>query len=230
MLAMTVFIKSEVILTKDKKLTSQINYKLTICVAGKMAAGKNFVCSLLERLGFVSVDADILVHRAIEITSSDILNAFSDEAKSAGIELKNHDGSLNRRAIGRLIFPRPDLLKKQEKIVYPIVIKLTREFVENARRENPNKKIAINATVAYKTPEILKLCDSVLFVTAPFFTRLKRAKKRDNLSIRQILQRFKSQRKLYAEYKKTGISIVKIRDSGNEEKIMKKLKKIYGAN
>lgn len=217
---------------KNNCQLSIVNCQL-VCVAGKMAAGKNFVCSLLEKKlppneRFVSVDADILVHKAIEVASSDILNAFSEEAKNAGIELKNPDGSLNRRAIGKLVFPRPDLLKKQEEIVYPIVIKLTRKFVENARKENPNARIAINATVAYKTPEILEMCDSILFVTAPFFTRLKRAKKRDNLSIRQILARFKSQRNLYAEYKKTGIPVVKINDSGSEEKILKKLEKFYG--
>lgn len=202
-----------------------------------MASGKNYICSLLEKRlplneRFVSVDADILVHKAIKIASSDILNAFSEEAKNAGIELKNPDGSLNRRAIGRLVFSRPDLLKKQEKIVYPIVIKLTREFVENARKENPNAKIAINATVAYKTPEILEMCDLILFVTAPFFTRLKRAKKRDlqsenPLTIHQIMQRFKSQRNLYAEYKKTGIPVVKVRNFGSEEKILKRLEKLF---
>lgn len=210
---------------------------MIICVSGKMASGKNFISSLLENKlplneRFVSVDADILVHKAIEIASTDILNAFSEEAKNAGIELKNPDGSLNRRAIGRLVFPRPDLLKKQEEIVYPIVIKLTREFVENARKENPNAKIAINATVAYKTPEILKMCDLILFVTAPFFTRLKRAKKRDSqsenpLTIHQILQRFKSQRNLYAEYKKTGIPLVKVKNFGSEEKILKRLEKLF---
>lgn len=207
------------------------------CVTGKMASGKNYICSLLEKKlspneRFVSVDADILVHKAIETASSDILNAFSEEAKLAGIELQTPDGSLNRRAIGRLVFPRPDLLKKQEEIVYPIVIKLTREFVENVRKENPNAKILINATVAYKTPEILKMCGLILFVTAPFFTRLKRAKRRDSnqenpLATRQILQRFWSQRTLFSEYKKTGIPIKKIRNSGREEKILNRLEKLF---
>ncbi len=210
---------------------------IVLCVTGKMASGKNYICSLLEKKlspneRFFSVDADILVHKAIETASSDILNAFSEEAKLAGIELQNPDGSLNRRAIGRLVFPRPDLLKKQEEIVYPIVIKLTREFVENARKENPNAKIAINATVAYKTPEILKMCGLILFVTAPFFTRLKRAKRRDShqqnpLAPRQILQRFWSQRRLFSEYKKTGIPIKKIRNSGSEEKILNRLEKLF---
>ena len=31
----------------------------TICVTGKMASGKNFVCSELEKMGWTSVDADL---------------------------------------------------------------------------------------------------------------------------------------------------------------------------
>lgn len=193
------------------------------CITGKMASGKNFISALLEKRGFVSVDADVLVHQAINNSAEKILNAFSDIAAAKGIDLQNADGSINRRAVGKLIFPHPELLKKQEEIVYPEVIRLAKTFIS----ENSGKNILINATVAYKTPEILSFCSRILYVRSPFTVRLNRAKKRDKMKTRQILQRFKSQRNLLSEYKKTGIPVTVIRNTGSEKSIMKRLEKVF---
>lgn len=193
------------------------------CITGKMASGKNFICALLEKRGFVSVDADILVHKAIENSAEKIISAFSEEAKAKGIKITNPDGSINRRAIGKLIFPEPELLKKQEEIVYPEVIRLTKEFIE----QNEEKNILINATVAYKTPEILSFCSGIIYIKTPFFTRLNRAIKRDKMKTKQILQRFKSQKNLLSKYKKTGIPVTVIRNTGSEQSIIKRLEKVF---
>ena len=39
---------------------------MILAVTGSMAAGKNYVSSLLEKRGFLAFDADKLVHKAIE--------------------------------------------------------------------------------------------------------------------------------------------------------------------
>ena len=82
-----------------------------------MAAGKNYICSQYESNGWLSIDADKLVHQAIKQNENVIFAAFSDDAEKTGINLKNADGSLNRRNLGALIFNSPELLKKQEQIV-----------------------------------------------------------------------------------------------------------------
>ena len=173
---------------------------MIICITGPMAAGKNYICSKYERQGWLSIDADTLVHTAIKQNEDVIFSTFSDDAEKKGINLKNADGSLNRRNLGALIFNDPRLLNKQEQIVYPAVTFLTKDFI----RENPGRDIIINATVLYKTPELLKLCEKIVFVTAP---SLIRAKKRDHMKTRQILQRFKTQKNLLSEYTSFGIQI-----------------------
>ena len=172
-----------------------------IAVVGPMAAGKNYICSKLEREGWASVDADELVHTAITHVTSQILEAFEKPAVAAGLNIKNTDGSINRRELGKLLFSRPDLLAIQESIVYPEVIRLTEDFITK------HEKTIINATVLYKTPELLKRCQKIVFVTAPLLTRLLRARKRDHLSYRQIFRRFHAQRNLLREYQKTGIPV-----------------------
>ena len=185
----------------DKEKISKLHIA---AITGPMAAGKNYICSLLEKEGFVSIDADQVVHQAIKEATNDILKSFSDVAKEMNITLTNEDGSLNRRELGKVVFSDPSLLQKQESIVYPYVTKIINQFIN----DNKDKKVLINATVLYKTPELMDKCEAIIYVTAPFFTRLKRAKKRDNMPYKQILSRFHNQKDLLKKYKETKKEII----------------------
>ena len=167
-----------------------------IAVTGPMAAGKNYICSQLEKEGWSCVDADILVHEAIELVKDKILAKFIPFAEQQHIKLTHPDGTINRKALGELLFSFPELLNIQESIVYPIIIKQIEEFIAT------HPKAVINATVLYKTPELLAHCQKVIFVTAPFFKRLTRAHKRDKLPYTQLFRRFYAQRNLLKEYQK----------------------------
>ena len=176
---------------------------MIICITGPMAAGKNYISSKYEEDGWISIDADKLVHSAINECAEKILSKFSSEAEKRNIELKNEDGTLNRRALGKLLFADKKLLAKQEEIVYPVIIEKTEKIIA----ENSGKNIILNATLLFKTPKLLNHCEKILFVTAPLLTRFIRAKKRDNLPAAQILKRFWLQRNLLKEYKKTGVGV-----------------------
>ena len=170
--------------------------KEVIAVTGPMASGKNYICSQLEKEGWVSIDADILVHQAIELVKDKILQKFIPFAQRQNIKLTKEDGSIDRKALGRLLFSFPELLAIQESMVYPIIIQQILQFI------NEHEKAIINATVLYKTPELLAYCDKIIFVKAPFFKRLGRAMRRDKLPLSQILKRFSAQKNLLKEYQK----------------------------
>ena len=167
-----------------------------IAITGPMAAGKNFICTQLEKQGWSCVDADLLVHDAIELVKDKILEKFVPFAEQQNIKLTKHDGTIDRKALGTLLFTFPELLNIQESIVYPIIIKQIEEFIAQ------HEKSVINATVLYKTPQLLEHCQKVIYVTAPFFIRLNRAHKRDRLTYKQILKRFHAQKNLLKEYQK----------------------------
>ncbi len=175
--------------------------KQVIAVVGPMAAGKNYICSQMQAQGWAAVDADLLVHDAIELVKERILDTFIPYAEEQNLKLKKEDGSIDRRALGQLLFSFPELLKVQESMVYPIIIKWINDFIEE------HEKTIINATVLYKTPELLNKCEKIVFVTAPFMIRLRRARRRDHLSYRQIFRRFRAQKNLLQEYQKSGIPI-----------------------
>ena len=196
------------------------------CVAGKIAAGKNFVCSILERHGFFCIDSDSVIHKIIEEKQNEILAVFCDDAQREGICLQNADGSLNRRSLGRLVFSKKEFLTRQENIVYPAFVEHVEKFIAQisgcANFENKKstpRGIVLNAAVLYKTPILLEKCRAIFFVKAPAFIRFLRVRHRDRISPREILKRFFSQRNLFTQYKKFskahGIQIVKVKNWGN---------------
>ena len=191
-----------------------------------MAAGKNAVCRILEERGFIALDADKQVHGAIEKAAPEIIKTFSNEAKAQNITLTDENGRINRRELGRLLFTSKELLSKQESIVYPVIIEETKRFIQKQQELKSDADIILNATVLYKTPELLNLCKYIIYVDAPKITRIVRALKRDRMPLRQILSRFASQKNLFSEYKKTGVPIIKITNAGSEKKLKSAIKSL----
>ena len=195
--------------------------RLILAVTGSMAAGKNYVSNLLEKKGFLAIDADKCVHQAIEEAKNQILEAFLPIAKEKNIQIQNPEGTINRKNLGSILFSDEKLLQKQESIVHPKVNEIFNRFID----ENPEKNIVLNATVLYKTP-VIKRCDAIIFVKAPIITRFFRAKRRDNLPSREIFKRFASQFKIFAKYKFLKSDIYIIWNIGKSNKLEKKLDKI----
>ena len=173
------------------------------CITGPMAAGKNYICKIYEKRGFICIDLDKLTHNIIEKARNEILESFKTIAEKLGINLLKEDGTINRKALGKLVFSDARLLKQHESIIYSYIIEDVKKIIE----ENSNMPIIINATVLYKTPELLQMCSKILYVNAPSFIRLIRAKKRDKMPIFQILRRFWVQKNLLKEYKKFNIPL-----------------------
>ena len=194
-----------------------------------MAAGKNAAAKLLEKRGWLCIDADTLVHEAIKSEADKIIRTFSQDAQKRGIDIVRQDGSVDRRSLGKLVFSDVSLLAKQEAIVYPAIEKCAMQKIDSHEAKN----IALNAAVLYKTPTLMRLCRAILYVEAPFLVRLLRAKKRDGDAVRAICKRFRAQRGLYRNYKQTGRPIVKLRNAlslsaleRNTEKALRRIERL----
>ena len=202
---------------------------MVICVAGPIAAGKNFVCSILEERGFFCLDADQEIHKIIGDKQAEILSRFSQSATSRGINLRAADGSLDRRALGKLLFKDSALLAEQEKILYPEFVARAQKLIDannNALQAKEGgatgieskpktaRGLAINAALLYKTPSLLRQCKKIIYVDAPLLVRAWRIRRRDCLPFAQIIRRIKSQKGLLQEYKRFaadyGIEMVRV--------------------
>ncbi len=194
--------------------------KKIYCVTGPMAAGKNAASSFFEKNGFACIDADLLGHRAVELKKEKILETLKEEASKKNVNLLNKDGSLSRESIAKIVFSNPELLQKHEAIVFPEINWMLEEFCE----KNKDSSIIINATVLYKVPLIKKI-SRIIYIDAPLHERFVRAKKRGHMSALQILERFSSQRNLFAKYKISNADTERVWNTGSKSSLEEKLRK-----
>ena len=113
---------------------------MIVCVAGPIAAGKNYVCSILAERGFFCLDADEEIHKIIGDKQAEIFSRFCEPAAARKINLKNADGSLNRRALGKLLFKDPALLAEQEKILYPEFVERVQALIDKSEKASQAKE------------------------------------------------------------------------------------------
>jgi dephospho-CoA kinase len=176
---------------------------MLLCVTGPMGAGKNAATAILEKRGFPSVDADTVVHHIIEEKRPEIEAAF---------------GTADRKALGALLFRHPELLKKQEDILYPAVSAALEQFIQTHQGES----VILNATLLFKVPLVHRV-DRVLFVDAPPWTRFFRVRRRNHLGAREIFRRFRSQKKIFAHYSRLCADIYRVWNVGNLSALEKKI-------
>ncbi len=102
-----------------------------IGLSGGIGSGKSTVSKILAELGATIVDADAIVHE-MQAAGQPMLREI---AAAFGEGVIAEDGSLDRPALGAIVFRDADLRRKLEEIVQPPVV------AEMARRA----KVAIDA-------------------------------------------------------------------------------------
>ena len=178
---------------------------MLIGLTGTYCAGKNHVAALLEARGLPVLDVDKLGYKVLEIEKETIFAQF-------GGDLRTADGSVDRRLLGQRVFGKPEKLAALEAIVHPAANRLTTEWVAERDRAG-NRACVINAALLHRSPVFSRL-DRLILVTAPFFTRLIRAKRRDRLSWKEILRRFASQKDFTSQYLSKKAEIYKVENPG----------------
>jgi len=178
---------------------------MLIGLTGTYCAGKNHVAALLEARGLPVLDVDKLGYKVLEIEKETIFAQF-------GGDLRTADGSVDRRLLGQRVFGKPEKLAALEAIVHPAANRLTTEWVAERDRAG-DRAYVINAALLHRTPVFARL-DRIILVTAPYFTRLIRAKRRDKLSWKEILKRFTSQKDFNSQYLTKNAEIYRVENPG----------------
>lgn len=139
---------------------------LVIGLTGNIATGKSTVLDYLARLGAYIIDADKLSHQSMMPDGP----AYASVVAEFGAAVLNEDKSINRKALGHIVFTNADLLNKLEQIVHPAVFKMTLKLVENA----PSSVIILEAVKLLEAGPMFSQCDEVWVVTARPEVQLRR--------------------------------------------------------
>ncbi|TFB76281.1 dephospho-CoA kinase [Cryobacterium glaciale] len=142
-----------------------------IGLTGGIASGKSTVATRLGEHGAVGIDADQLAREVVE-PGTPGLAAISAEF---GSNVLLPDGSLNRPALGAIIFADPERRERLNAITHPAVRQLTRDRIAAADASDPH------AIVVYDVPLLadavaggLVTFDLVVVVHADATTRIQR--------------------------------------------------------
>jgi dephospho-CoA kinase len=130
-----------------------------IGLTGPIGCGKSTVAGWLAELGARVIDADV-VARDVTPPGSPELAAVVAEF---GPGILRDDGSLDRRALGRIVFADPAALARLESIIHPAVRPRILAAIADAEREAP-PAIVIEA-IKLVEGGLATLCDEVWLVT-----------------------------------------------------------------
>ena len=195
---------------------------IVIGVTGKYCAGKSTVSELLAEHGYRPIDVDRIGHEALQSERDRIVEAFGSHICAA-------DGTVDRKALGRVVFGDTAKLRKLESIIHPAMVDRTTHLVRMVREEralDPSVPGAvINAAILFRM-KLDSLCDIVLLVRAPFLVTWRRARERDGASVLDVVRRLRAQRDVEPQRSRSDADIHSVENDGDREKLRARLTRV----
>lgn len=180
---------------------------LLVGLTGGIGSGKTTVARMLAGKGAVVVDADALARQVLEPGQP----ALEEVRQVFGPEVLQHDGSLDRRALARLVFANADARKRLEAITLPRVSQEARRLMVQA---GPGQ-VAVYDVPLLVEKHLEDQFDLVLVVEADLEQRLRRLAAR-GLSREESVARMGSQA---SDVKRRAVSDVVLRNSAGLEQL-----------
>ncbi|WP_068493998.1 dephospho-CoA kinase [Pseudoclavibacter helvolus] len=106
---------------------------VTIALTGGIGSGKTTIAKRLAELGGVILDADVFAREAVAVGSS----ALRQISTRFGENVIQADGTLDRQALGALVFGDEEARSALNDIVHPEVRRLTGERLDEVLADDP---------------------------------------------------------------------------------------------
>jgi dephospho-CoA kinase len=152
-------------------------------VTGGIGSGKTTVCRIFRVLGVPVFVADTVARDIME-NEPEIRAAIS---LITGKDLYA-TGILDRKELARIIFNRPELLRKVNGAVHPAVLKRFEEWADSAAVPYVIMESAILFEAGADT-----LVDRVVTISAPVEERISRVMGRNDLTREEVIRRINNQ-------------------------------------
>ena len=188
-------------------------------LTGGIASGKSTVSRMLREHGALIIDADILAREVV----APGMPAHREIGALLGNAILRSDGSLDRKAVARMVFADAGLRRKLEEIIHPRVARRMREETNQCMHQFPTGVIVQDVPLLLETG-MDRAVQEVLVVYVPFPTQLQRLMGRDGLSESQAMARINAQMPI--EEKRKRATIV-INNSGSLEQTRAQVAAIY---
>lgn len=190
-----------------------------IGITGPTGAGKTTALSALEELGGRSVDCDAVYHDLLihnEPMRQELRERFGGDVFSS-------DGTLDRKALGAIVFEDKQALADLNAITHKYVGNAVDEKIEEARRACV-PAIAIDA-IALIESGIVDRCHCTVAITAPDEVRVRRIMAREGISEEYARLRVNAQKK--EEWFRANCTYVLLNDCADAEAFQARARELF---
>ena len=163
------------------KIEKNDSFKYAIALTGGIATGKSTVTSLFMLHGFLTIDADKIAHKLLNIHSSSIAKLFGDEYVE--------EGKVLRKKLGFLIFNNSQEKEKLEKFIHPLI---KDAIIDEAKIFESQKKPYLIDIPLFFERQNYNISKSIVVYTSKE-TQIERLMKRDNSTKEDALSRINNQ-------------------------------------
>ncbi|HEX7057216.1 MAG TPA: dephospho-CoA kinase [Bacilli bacterium] len=174
---------------------------MNIGLTGGIATGKSTVAALLQEQGAILIDADQVAREVVlpgEPALQEIFARF-------GQALKLPDGSLNRKALGEIVFSDAAARKDLENILHPRIRAIIMGRMAEYERKQPDKLVVADIPLLFESGSQYRFQQTML-VYVPEDVQLARLMARDAIGREAALRRMAAQ--IPIEEKKRRADIV----------------------
>ena len=158
-------------------MNSPVTGSLLIGLTGGIASGKSTVLQHLRQAGYSVIDADKLGHKVLEQGNP----GYNKVVKCFGNEILNPDGSVNRTALGGIVFVDAEKLKQLNEISHPIIAEMIQKEFEESVSDSNGGIVFLEAALLIEA-NWYKVCGHIWVVSLDSTVAHRRLQERDNLS------------------------------------------------
>lgn len=161
---------------------------ILVGLTGGVATGKSTVASMFKQCGAVVIDADELARQVVQPGRP----AWRQIVRMFGRNVLGPDRTINRHALGTVVFRHPAKRRELERIIHPRVAREQARMTRQAAREDPKAVVIYDVPLLFEAG-IDKRVAYTIVVTADRTAQVARLKKRNGLTAAESLRRIRSQ-------------------------------------
>ncbi|MBI1921395.1 MAG: dephospho-CoA kinase [Geobacter sp.] len=189
-----------------------------IGLTGGIASGKSTVARLLEQLGAKVIDADQLARETVRPGQP----AYEEIVREFGAAILAPDGTINRKALGGIVFADPAARRRLETITHPAIGRLAEEYL--ARYRASSEKVVFYMAPLLIEAGVTSRVEEIWVVYADPETQVQRVMARDSVSRDEALQRLAAQMPMH---EKVRFGRVVIDNTGTLEELEMQVSEVW---
>lgn len=198
------------------------NKCVLIGLTGGISTGKSTVSKIIMEKGYALIDADEISREVVEIGKP----AYIKIVEEFGKDILLDDSSIDRKALGNIIFSNKKCREKLNNIIHPYIFEAIRLKIEELC-SNGNI-IFLDIPLLFEQYELWQryniIFDEIWLVYLDKDTQIERLMKRDGISKKEAIRKIESQMDI--NYKKTKSSKT-IDNSGDIEYLKEQIDKLF---